>query len=229
MTRKRAGRSWAVVAVCGILMASAAGIGAARAEGETASGLDFEAAAGQLTEAMTRDLELSPSQIPEVQRINAIAGKALQQAAQGLLGTTDKTARQESMRAMIQAFSTRETDLKSVLTPGQWQQFVNRRQERTADLQTKLWTASLGLDETQQEKVRNLNLQTARRMQDALAPARAPLASRPEKMRALRAARTVQSDRDDALQKILTKDQWKTYQEQKEQAQQMMQEAMKNR
>jgi hypothetical protein len=66
-------------------------------------------------------------------------------------------------------------------------------------------------------------------MQDALAPARAPLASRPEKMRALRAARTVQSDRDDALQKILTKDQWKTYQEQKEQAQQMMQEAMKNR
>jgi hypothetical protein len=133
------------------------------------------------------------------------------------------------MRGMIQAFSARENDLQAVLTPGQWQQFVTRRQERTADLQTKLWTISLGLDESQQQEVRDLNLQTARRMQDAMAPAREPLASRPQKMQALRAARSVQSGRDDALQKILTKEQWKTYQDQKKQTKQMMQDAMRNR
>jgi hypothetical protein len=196
--------------------------------GAGAGGLDFQAAADQLTEAMTRDLALSPVQIPEVGKINATAGRALQSAAAGF-GSTDKSARQESLRGMIQAFATRENDLQGVLTPGQWQQFVERRQERTADLQTKMWTMSLGLDEAQQAKVRSLNLETARRMQDALAPARAPLASRPEKMRALRAARTVQSERDDALKGILTKEQWKTYQDTKEQTRQMMQDALRNR
>jgi hypothetical protein len=240
MTRKHPRNAFGAVrfgAACGILVALAgAGTFAANGTGTAsdggvaaaAGGLDFQAAAAQLTEAMTRDLALSPSQIPEVERVNTTAGRALQEAARGI-GSTDKSARQESMRGMIQAFATRENDLKGVLTPGQWQQFLERRQERTADLQTKLWTVTLGLDETQQQKVRSLNLHTAQRMQAALAPAREPLASRPEKMRALRAARTVQSDRDDALQRILTKDQWKTYQEQKEQAQQMMQEALRNR
>jgi parvulin-like peptidyl-prolyl isomerase len=96
-------------------------------------------------------------------------------------------------------------------------------------MQTRLMKVTLKLDDAQEAKASRLNLETARRTQSALAPARDPSAPPRQRYQAMRAVRMIQEEKDDALRGFLNKDQWKSYRQQKEQMKELMREAWQQR
>ena len=172
---------------------------------------DFAAAAKEMTAAMTRDLGLSVIQIPEIETANDAAADSFGQAAAGLK-SADKGTRREAMQRALQAFGARESDLRAILTPDQWQRFSEDRSQRAADLQTRLMRAHLGLDEAQAEQVRLVNLEAAGRMREALGPLRDAV-TRDARWEATQRITGIQDEREAALKAILTRDQLKKYKE----------------
>ena len=188
----------------------------------------FEAMARRLTESMTRDLGLSAIQVPEVEKTNLAAARRIQDAAlQWKAGDKDST--HNLVQQAVHAFTARESDLRAILTPDQQALFQQQRLVRGADMQTRLMQTTLKLDQAQTGKVSRINLDTARRTQAALAPARDPAAPPRQRYQALRAVRMIQREKDDALHEFLRKDQWKSYKEQREQMKEMMREAWQQR
>jgi hypothetical protein len=199
----------------------------ARAAGDAATAdviAGFETMARHLTESMTRDLGLSTIQIPEVEKTNLAAASRIRDAAlQWKSG--DKASTRTLVQQTVHAFVERERDLSAILTPDQQEIFRQQRTVRSAEMQTRLMRMSLKLDDAQAEKAARLNLDTARRMQEALAPARNPSATTTQKYQAMRAAGRIQEEKDDAFRSFLDKDQWKSYKQQKEQMKEMLREA----
>jgi hypothetical protein len=188
----------------------------------------FEAMARRLTESMTRDLGLSAIQVPEVEKTNLAAARRIQDAAlQWKAG--DKESTHNLVQQAVHAFTARESDLRAILTPDQQALFQQQRIVRGADMQTRVMQTTLKLDPAQTAKVSRLNLDTARSMQSALAPARDPSALPRQRYQALRAIREMQREKDHALHELLNKDQWKSYKQQKEEMKEMMREAWQQR
>jgi hypothetical protein len=231
------GRHHAILVAIGFAVCAALVPAPARAAGETsASGdaatadvaADFDAMARRLTESMTKDLGLSVIQIPEVEKANLAAARTLRDAAlQWQAG--DKASTQSLVQQAVQAFAARESDLGAILTPDQQALFQQQRTVRGAELQTRLMGMTLKLDTAQSAKVSRLNLDTARRMQGALAPARNPTATTAQKFQAMRAAESIQREKDEAMRELLNKEQWKVYKTQKEQMQEMLRESWQQR
>lgn len=221
----------AFAAVAAIVTGAALLPGPARAAGDAATAnvvAGFETMARRLTESMTRDLGLSAIQIPEVEKTNLTSARRIQDAAlQWQAG--DKASTQSLVQQTVHAFMERESDLRAILTPDQQALFQQQRTVRSAEMQTRLMQMTLKLDDAQAEKVSRINLDTARRTQAALAPARDPSATPAQKYQAMRAVGRIQEEKDDALHEFLNKDQWKSYQQQKEQMKEMMREAWQQR
>lgn len=196
----------------------------APASGATDPAPDWGDLAQRLTESMTRDLGLSVIQIPEVEKANRAAAAGFKDAASSLT-SADKNARKVAMQLALQAFSGRERDLKAILTPDQWARFDEERSERGAEVQSRLMRKSLALDDAQASGVESLNLEASRKIRSALAPARLPGATRQEKMASMRTVREIQDGRDQSLKAILKKDQWKKYQESREELRTLLHEA----
>jgi hypothetical protein len=188
----------------------------------------FDAMARRMTESMTRDLGLSAIQVPEVEKTNLAAARRIQDAAlQWKAGDKDST--HNLVQQAVHAFTARESDLRAILTPDQQALFQQQRVARGAEMQTRLMQTTLKLDQAQTAKVSRLNLDTARSMQSALAPARDPSAPPRQRYQALRAVRVIQGEKDDALRELLNKDQWKSYKQQKEDMKEMMRETWQQR
>ena len=209
--------------------AQPAGAHAAATDAATANVTEqFETMARRLTESMTRDLGLSSIQVPEVERTNLAAARRIEDAAlQWKAG--DKASTHNLVQQAMHAFTARETDLRAILTPDQQALFQQQRLVRGADMQTRLMQTTLKLDQAQTAKVSRINLDTARRTQAALAPARDPAALPRQRYQALRAVRLIQREKDDALHEFLNKDQWKSYKQQREEMKEMLREAWQQR
>ncbi|HYV84749.1 MAG TPA: hypothetical protein VFB49_02460 [Patescibacteria group bacterium] len=225
---------WAALAAGPAPLPACAAVRAAageRAPGDAATAnvaADFDAMARRLTESMSKDLGLSAIQIPEVERTNLAAARSMRDAAlQWQAG--DKASTQTLVQQAVKAFTTRENDLRAILTPDQQELFQQQRTVRGAEMQTRLMGLTLKLDEAQTAKVSRLNLDSARKMQGALAPARNPSATPAQKFQAMRAAESVQKEKDDGLHEVLDKDQWKAYAKQKEQMKEMLRESWQQR
>jgi len=112
-------------------------------------------------------------QVPEVEKTNLAAARRIQDAAlQWKAG--DKDSIHSLVQQAVHAFTARESDLRAILTPDQQALFQQQRIVRVAEMQTRLMQTTLKLDQAQTAKVSRLNLDTARSMQSALAPAAAP-------------------------------------------------------
>jgi len=96
------------------------------------------------------------------------------------------------------------------------QELAQTTPDQRAELQTSMMKTKLSLTDQQLPEVQKINLDTATQMQPVIAGSDGPLIK-------MRKAKTIEAQRDTALQKVLTPDQYKQWQAEKEQMKQQIQ------
>lgn len=96
------------------------------------------------------------------------------------------------------------------------QELAQTTPDQRAELQTSMMKTKLSLTDQQLPEVQKINLDTATQMQPVIAGSDGPLIK-------MRKAKTIEAQRDTELQKVLTPDQYKQWQAEKEQMKQRIQ------
>jgi len=96
------------------------------------------------------------------------------------------------------------------------QELAQTTPDQRAELQTSMMKTKLSLTDQQLPEVQKINLDTATQMQPVIAGSDGPLIK-------MRKAKTIEAQRDSELQKVLTPDQYKQWQAEKEQMKQQIQ------
>jgi len=96
------------------------------------------------------------------------------------------------------------------------QELAQTTPDQRAELQTSMMKTKLSLTDQQLPEVQKINLDTATQMQPVIAGNDGPLIK-------MRKAKTIEAQRDSELQKVLTPDQYKQWQAEKEQMKQQIQ------
>jgi Spy/CpxP family protein refolding chaperone len=122
----------------------------------------------------------------------------------------------------------RNAGLTKLLTPDQQKLYQAHKVDQMADVQTKVMTAQLNLTDAQVPQVYQINKkETAEMMQDMgnLKGAKGKLG----KMKAAKSLKGDSKDKDKAMKKILTADQYTVYEKNQEQMKAAMKEKMKEK
>jgi hypothetical protein len=152
---------------------------------------------------MAQELGLTPDQSTQLTKINADAVgkmKALQANP-----PSDKKARAKQMKSIL---GDREAALKKLMSADQFKKYKTINQEDTAMMQTESMAHSLKLTDEQVEQVDKINLEAIQKMSSAK--------NERNKIKMARALRSAQDKKDGELKKVLTPEQWQTYEAMKE-------------
>jgi hypothetical protein len=193
-------------------------ITAAHAQGK---GQDItEKVANLQTARMEKELNLTADQASKVAQINLAEARNFQRLFNKYKAGAN---RQEMIREALAVNRSREAQLQKVLTPQQWQTRQANRAERAARMTTRLMTLQLDLTDQQIPEVEQINMTAARNIQSEMAKARGPQgAPTREKLRTVVDIRSAMEERDQSLQKVLTPEQWRTYEQRREEIREIM-------
>jgi len=172
-------------------------------------------------------LQLTPQQTTSAQALNETAASALVQTGKKAKTDTSfhgKPLAQQVMGIMKQ----RNAGLTKLLTPDQQKLYQAHKVDQMADVQTKIMTAQLSLSEAQVPQVYQINKkETAEMMEDM-----GKLKGAKGKFGKLKAAKSLKGDskdKDKAMKKILTADQYTIFEKNEEQMKAAMKEKMKEK
>ena len=169
---------------------------------------NVELVAQYSTEKLTSELNLTPEQVPKVQKVNVASAQQMKKLLDKYGADTSMAASQALAKGMVAAIRSNQTELKKILTPSQWTLHQQHKAERLAMSQTELMASELNLSRQQILDVTRINLESANKLIAALDK---PLASggKPTHQALMTAGRPVVAARDSALEKVLTVDQFK--------------------
>ena len=186
-----------------------------------------EKVANRQTDRMKTELNLNADQAQKVSEINLTEARKFHEMFVKYRGSADKKG---IIRDALEINSSREAQLQKVLTPQQWQTRQANRSERAARMMTRMITLQLDLTDEQIPQVEQINLEAARVIQVELGGA-AGLRGKParEKLRTVADIKSMMEDRDQSLQKVLTPEQWRTYEENREQMREILRERVRER
>jgi hypothetical protein len=159
-------------------------------------------------------LQLTSDQLPTAQQLNTTAASALVDAAKK--AKTDTSFRGKELAKQVFGIMKQRNDgLKKILSGAQQTLYDQHKVSQLADLQTKLMTAQLDLTDEQVPKVAQLNQkEMAATMEDMQ-----KLQSSKGKLGKMMAAKSLKGDskeKDKALKKVLTSDQYAIYEKHQE-------------
>jgi hypothetical protein len=186
-----------------------------------------EKVANRQTERMKTELNLNADQAQKVSEINLTEARNFQELFGKYKGRSDKKG---MIKDALEINRSREGRLQKVLTPQQWQTRLANRSERAARMMTRMMSLQLNLTDQQIPEVEQINLETARVIQSELGSA-AGLRGKParEKLRTIADIKSIMDDRDQSLQKVLTPEQWRTYEENREEMRDILRERLRER
>jgi hypothetical protein len=186
-----------------------------------------EKVANRQTDRMKTELNLNADQAQKVSEINLTEARKFHEMFVKYRGSADKKG---MIKAALEINRSRESQLQKVLTPQQWQTRQANRSERAARMMTRMITLQLNLTDEQIPQVEQINLEAARVILGGLGGP-AALQGRParEKLRTVADIRSTMEDRDQSLQKVLTPEQWRTYEQDREEMREIMRERLGGR
>jgi len=162
------------------------------------------------TDKLTSELNLTPEQVPKVQKVNLASTEAMQKLLAKYGPDTSMAATQALAKGLVAEIRSNQTALKKILTPAQWTLHQQHKAERLAMSQTEIMASELHLTRQQILDVSQINLDGANQLVAALDK---PLSgSKPTHQAIREAAKPAMDARDAALHKVLTVDQWKKVQ-----------------
>jgi uncharacterized protein YdiU (UPF0061 family) len=168
------------------------------------------AVAQYTTDRLKGELQLTPEQLPKVHEINVKTATALAKLLDRYDADTTVAGDAAFVRGTLDVLRANQVALKKVLTPIQWTKHQQHKAERLALHQTEVMYEDLDLSTAQVLDVQRINLAASHKLVAALdQPAGAPERSRKQ---LLEAAKPALTERDTALQKVLTVAQWKKVQ-----------------
>jgi len=173
---------------------------AARAQGDSAKTQEMMK---MRADRMAKELGLTPDQSSQLTKINADAVGKMQAMKKN--PPSDKKAMAKQMKGIL---SEREAALKKLMTPDQFKKYKEINQEDTAMMQTEAMAHSLKLTDDQVEQVDKINLEAIKKMSSAK--------NESSKVKMARGMRSAQDKKESDLKKVLTPEQWKTYEAMKE-------------
>ncbi|MFL9483200.1 hypothetical protein ACI6Q2_10525 [Chitinophagaceae bacterium LWZ2-11] len=172
-------------------------------------------------------LQLTDQQKSQALGFNTTAATSLIQLTQK--AKQDTTLKGKALAKQVMGvMKQRNTSLKALLTPDQQKLYQAHQIEQMAELQTKMMTTQLDLTDAQVPQVYQINLkETGEMMSDAekLKAANKKFA----KFKAAKALKSDSKDKDKALKKILSPDQYDKYEKNAEEMQAEMKEKMKEK
>jgi hypothetical protein len=186
-----------------------------------------EKVANRQTDRMKTELNLNADQAQKVSEINLNEARKFHEMFVKYRGSSDKKG---MIKDAIEINRSREAQLQKVLTPQQWQRRQANRSERAARMMTRMMTLQLNLTDDQIPQVEQINLEAARVIQSELGSA-AALRGKParEKLRTVADIKSMMEDRDQSLQKVLTPEQWRTYEQDREEMREILRERLRER
>jgi len=202
--RRPTPRAWnaTLPVVATLFLALAAGPPARSQESSKAEALMQSRAA-----SMAKQLGLNANQTTQITKINADALSKMK--ALSANPPADKMAVVQRMKTIG---DNRQQSLSLMLTPDQMKKYKQINQEDTAMMQTEVMAHSLKLTDDQVDKIDKINLDAIQKMEAAK--------GQPYKIKMARTLRSAQQNKDAELQKVLTPEQWTSYQQMKEQPKQ---------
>jgi|GEM_PF-1667391 len=187
-------------------------------------------AADKLAKVMTDSLaylSLTPQQTTDAMGLNTTAAKALVQTAQK--AKTDTTFKGKALAQQVMGImKQRNAGLKKMLTPDQMKLLQQHQLAQVADLQTKMMTAQLDLTDEQVPQVYQINLEATGEMMGNATKAK-EAKGKLGKAKAGKAMKGDSKDKDEALKKVLSPDQYSKYLANKEAQQAAMKEKMQEK
>ena len=159
------------------------------------------------TDQLKSELNLTPDQVPKVEKIHLASAQALGKLFRKYEGDTSAAASAAVAKGLVAELRSNQTQLKKVLTPAQWTLHQQHKVQRLAQSQTESMASELNLTRQQILDVSRINMDGANKLVVALDK---PLGTtKPTHEALLEAAKPAMDERDAALQKVLTVDQWK--------------------
>ena len=159
------------------------------------------------TDKLTSELNLTPDQVPKVQKVNVASVEVMQKLIAKYGPDTSLAATKALARGMVTEIRANQSELKKILTPTQWTLHQQHKAERLAMTQTEFMASDLQLSRQQILDVQRINLTAANKLVTAFDK---PLSgSKPTPQALMEAAKPVMDERDTALHEVLTVDQWK--------------------
>jgi hypothetical protein len=159
-----------------------------------------------VTDRLSLELKLTQEQVAKVEKINAGTAKTLKHLSAKYDKDTTLAGDRAYVRGIVTALRTNQAELKKVLTPAQWATHQQNKAERLALNQTDVMIQELKLTTAQYPDVDRINLDAATKLVAALdQPTGTPMKSTAER---LKIAQPILQERDEALQKVLTVEQW---------------------
>ncbi len=159
------------------------------------------------TDKLTSELNLTPDQVPKVQKVNVASVEVMQKLIAKYGPDTSLAATKALARGMVTEIRANQSELKKILTPTQWTLHQQHKAERLAMTQTEFMASDLQLSRQQILDVQRINLAAANKLVTAFDK---PLSgSKPTPQALMEAAKPVMDERDTALHEVLTVDQWK--------------------
>jgi len=190
--------------------------------------------AAQATERMKSELNLTASQVPKVHQANLTAARSVADWVKKYLG--DPSANKKEMVTSALSVSKQyESQLQGILGPSQWSTYLKKKAERNAKMLTQMMTMRYDLTEEQASEVEKINLDAALKIQNAMnqsQDSKNPVqkAVNPiQKMWRDKTFKPILEEREQALQKVLTADQWKSHEQYKMEMREILSKMMQER
>jgi len=161
------------------------------------------------TTKLTTELNLTPDQVPKVQKVNVASAKELEKLVAKYEKDTSIAGDAALVKGYAQLVRANQVELKKILTPAQWTMHQQNKAERLARTQTEFMAYDLDLSVNQLTDVERINLSGANQLVTALDNVPG---AKPTQQARLAAAKPIIDARDAALEKVLTVDQFKKMQ-----------------
>jgi hypothetical protein len=180
-----------------------------------------------MTDSMTFQLSLTPQQASSVQDINETAVTQLLELSQKK--TQDSTLKGGAMAKQVMAvMKQRDESVQKLLTPEQQKKYEEIKTERMAELQTQMMRTQLDLTDEQVPKVYQINYKYAKMMKANMGKAKESDRKR-GKAKAMKEAKSDSAEKDKELKGVLTEEQYKVYEQNKQEMQAAIREKMQEK
>lgn len=180
-----------------------------------------------MTDSMTLQLSLTPQQAGSVQGINETAVAQLLELSQKK--AQDSTLKGGAMAKQVMAvMKQRDESVQKLLTSEQQKKYEEIKTERMAELQTQMMRTQLDLTEEQLPKVYQINYKYAKIMKENVQKMKESERRR-GKAKAAKEAKSDSAEKDKELKDILTEEQYKVYEQNKQEMQAAIREKMQEK
>lgn len=188
------------------------------------------ATTGKIAKAMADSLaylQLTSDQKPTADKLNNTATSALLQAAKK--ASTDTSFQGKALaEQVVGIMKQRNAGLQKILNPEQQKLFQEHKIAKMADVQTKIMAAQLDLSDTQIQQVYDVNLKSTTEIlkdKEKLQAATSKLG----KLKAGQSLKGDMKDKDKALKKILSPDQFTIHQKHEQEIEAAIKEKMQQK